>query len=100
MPALSCGYAITPACVEIMNRQLYFLKSRRPAVNTQYGEGAPQHIEVLQTDPMKNWASYRDGDIGWTYVTIVGNDYSEAVALIYCSEDGQPKIRSIEWGRP
>jgi hypothetical protein len=66
----------------------------------EYGEGVPQHIEVMQTDPMNGWASYRDGDIGWSYVGIVGNGYSEAVALIYCNENGHPRIRDIEWGRP
>jgi len=66
----------------------------------EYGEGVPQYIEVMQTDPMNGWASYRDGDIGWSYVAIVGDGYSEAVALIYCNENGLPRIRSIEWGRP
>lgn len=66
----------------------------------EYGEGTPKHIEVMQTDPMHGWASYRGGDIAWSYVAIVGDGFSEAVALIYCNDNGLPKIRDIEWGRP
>lgn len=66
----------------------------------EYGEGPPIRIEVMKTDPMEGWASHREGDIAWSYVAIVGSDYSEAVALTYCNDQGHPRIRDMEWGRP
>jgi len=66
-----------------------------------YGEGPAEDINVELTDTMEDWLQEkREDDIGWVYVSIVGELFSEAVALIYTNEGGVPKIRTIEWGRP
>lgn len=65
---------------------------------TEYGESPINHIEVM--NEMIEWPTKKDNDIGWAYVTISGDGYSEAVAVVVCSENRQLKIREIEWGRP
>src|SRR5512135_988391 len=39
-------------------------------------------------------------DFGWVYISIKGEDYLEAVTVVVTQENGQPRIRAIEWGRP
>lgn len=66
-----------------------------------YGEGPAIDLNVELTDDMEDWLQEkRKEDIGWVYVSIAGELFSEAVALIYTGEGGVPKIRAIEWGRP
>ena len=66
----------------------------------EYGDGPAEGIELVQSDKMEGWASYKKGDIGWVYVAIYGPGFNEAVALIFKDENGSPKVRNIEWGRP
>ena len=49
---------------------------------------------------MADWATRQNGDIGWVYISISGEDFLEAVTVIVSDEQGCPKIRQIEWGRP
>ena len=66
-----------------------------------YGDGPTLHLNVEVTDDMKDWLSEkRKEDLGWVYVSMRGEDFSEAVVLIFTEENGEPKIREIEWGRP
>ena len=55
-------------------------------------------VEVGQT------MEYRPGrqplDIGWPYVSIGGEVYSEASTIVVTSENGEAKILEIEYGRP
>lgn len=55
-------------------------------------------IEVGQT--MTDWPGKQASDVGWAYVSIGGNVYSEAVIVIVTSEDGEQKVRDVEFGRP
>lgn len=55
-------------------------------------------IEVGQT--MTDWPDKRESDIGWTYVSIGGDVYSEAVTVVVAIEDGAARIRVVELGRP
>lgn len=66
----------------------------------EYGDGPPDLIEVIQVDDMEGWKSKQKGDIGWTYVAICGDGYSEAVSVVIAEEAAGPVIRMIEWGRP
>lgn len=65
-----------------------------------YGEGPATYIEVGSVNSMDGWASYKEGDVGHAYVVIMGDGFSEAVSLIFTEENGKPKVREIEWGRP
>ena len=55
-------------------------------------------VEVAQT--MEDWPGKQPGDIGWAYVSIGGDVYSEAVTVVVALENGEAKIREIEFGRP
>lgn len=55
-------------------------------------------IEVGRT--MLNWPGKQSSDIGWVYVSIGGDVYSEALVVIVTMENGAKKIREIEFGRP
>ena len=63
-----------------------------------YGEGPATNVEVVEN--MNDWPERKDGDIGWVYVAIEGSNFAEAVTVIASNEDGNYKIRDIEWGRP
>lgn len=65
-------------------------------VPTDWGPTDP--IEVGQT--MTNWSGKQPTDLGWAYVSIGGNVYSEAITVVVTSENGEAKIREVEFGRP
>lgn len=63
-----------------------------------YWEGPVQvdgHFEF-----MAEWPAHQPEDIGWAYISISGSDFAEAFTVIGTDENGFPKIRDIEWGRP
>jgi hypothetical protein len=60
--------------------------------------GAIGPIEVGQT--MTHWPTKQQSDLGWAYVSIGGNVYSEAVIVVVTSTNGNPQIREVEFGRP
>lgn len=66
----------------------------------EYGSGPAQLDGHVQYEDMADWATRQHGDIGWVYISISGEDFLEAVTVIVCDEQGNPKIRQIEWGRP
>jgi hypothetical protein len=55
-------------------------------------------IEVGHT--MTDWPGKQPHDLGWIYVSIGGEGYSEAVTVIVASEDNAAKVRDVEFGRP
>ncbi|GMR07674.1 MAG: hypothetical protein BMS9Abin26_0677 [Gammaproteobacteria bacterium] len=55
-------------------------------------------IEIVET--MTDWPDKKPSDLGWVYVSIGGDVYSEAVTTIVTLEGETPKIREIEYGRP
>jgi hypothetical protein len=65
-------------------------------VPTDWGLFGP--IEVGQT--MTSWPGKQPSDIGWAYVSIGGDVYSEAVTVVVTLEQGEAKIREVEMGRP
>ena len=65
-------------------------------VPTDWGPVGP--VEVGQT--METWPGKLPSDMGWAYVSIGGDVYSEAVTVVVTSENGEARIREIEFGRP
>lgn len=55
-------------------------------------------IEVGST--MTTWPAKQTDDLGWAYVSIGGDIYSEGLIVVVTSENGRPKIRGVEFGRP
>lgn len=60
--------------------------------------GAIGPIEVGET--MTSWPAMQPSDLGWAYVGIGGKVYSEAVMVVVTLENGEAKIREVEFGRP
>lgn len=59
---------------------------------------APQGCHLVME--MEQWADKAPGDLGWVYVAISADVFSEAVTVVVCEHDGQSRIRQVEWGRP
>jgi hypothetical protein len=55
-------------------------------------------IEIGTT--LESWPGQESGDLGWVYVSIGGDVYSEAVTVVVALEDGESRIRTVEFGRP
>lgn len=72
--------------------------ARRYREMIAYGEG-PAELDGIHAF-LRDWPARRPGDIGWAYISIGGEDYAEAVAVVVTDEDGAPRVREIEWGRP
>jgi hypothetical protein len=60
--------------------------------------GAIGPIEVGQT--LSDWPDKQSADLGRAYVSIGGPVYSEAVTLVVTLENGEAKVRQVEFGRP
>jgi len=65
-----------------------------------YSEGKPTHIYFDKQTVMTEWPDKCIRDIGWVYVSILGNGFVEAVSVIVTENEGEFLIREIEWGRP
>jgi hypothetical protein len=55
-------------------------------------------IEVGET--MADWPGREPTDAGWAYVSVGGDVYSEAVTIVVTREEGQLRVRAVEFGRP
>lgn len=55
-------------------------------------------IEIGET--MNDWRGKEPSDLGWVYVSLGGDVYSEAVTVIIAQENGSLKVREVEFGRP
>jgi hypothetical protein len=60
--------------------------------------GAPAAVELGLT--MEEWPGKESSDVGWAYVTVGGDTYSEAVTVVVQAEAGALKVRTVEFGRP
>jgi hypothetical protein len=55
-------------------------------------------VEVGET--MEAWPGKEPSDVGWVYVSVGGDVYSEAVTVVITREGGELKVRTAEFGRP
>ena len=65
---------------------------------TTYAPGPIREVELMEA--VDDWPAKRDGDVAWVYVALTGDSFTEAVTLVLTAEDGDIRIRDIEWGRP
>jgi hypothetical protein len=61
--------------------------------------GAPVRSAEV-TSALSHWPAKQPGDIGWVYVAMSGETFSEGVSVAVCAENGALRIRDIAWGRP
>ncbi len=64
----------------------------------KYGGGPVTHVEVI--NEMIEWPTKKEIDIGWAYVALQGEFFSEAVAVVVSKINSALKITEVEWGRP
>lgn len=64
----------------------------------EYGE-SPARVDGF-TETLDSWPDKKPDDVGWVYVSISGDDFGEAVAVVVSADDSGMSISSIEWGRP
>jgi len=55
-------------------------------------------IEVGEA--MEDWPGREPSDVGWVYVSVGGDVYSEAVTVVVTREEGELRVRAVEFGRP
>jgi len=65
-------------------------------VPLDWGETEP--VEVGLT--MQDWPGKKPGDVGWVFVSIYGDVYSEGVTAVVGLEGDALEVRDVEWGRP
>jgi hypothetical protein len=51
-------------------------------------------------DTMDDWPDKKPGDVGWAYVALNGDGFSEGVSVTVSKEGTGLAIRDVEWGRP
>ena len=49
---------------------------------------------------LDEWPKTLPHDVGWSYVSIEGDDFVEGVSVIVADVGGELLIRDVEWGRP
>lgn len=49
---------------------------------------------------MDDWPGREPPDAGWAYVSVGGDGYSEAVTVVVTREEGELRVRTVEFGRP
>lgn len=65
-------------------------------VPTDWGTVGPIEIGVT----MEDWPGREPSDVGWAYISVGGDAYSEAVTVVVTAEEGGLKVRTVEFGRP
>lgn len=55
-------------------------------------------VEVGET--MEAWPGKKPLDVGWAYVSVGGDAYSEAITVVITSEGEELRVRTVEFGRP
>ena len=91
----SARACLTSSCAEANNEGQ--LKAQLEEM-TAYAGTPATHVMLVTT--MEQWPDQRPNDVGWAYVAIDGEGFSEAVTVIVENERQTPAIRYIEWGRP
>ena len=70
------------------------------AAMIDYGVGPAEDVDLVGVNNMLGWEAREPADVGWAYVAISGEGFTEAVSVIVAREDGRFAIRELEWGRP
>jgi hypothetical protein len=55
-------------------------------------------VEVAHV--METWPAKQPSDVGWVYLSIGGDVYSEAVTVVVTEEADKLKVRTVVFGRP
>lgn len=69
-------------------------------MTSSYTDSKPERAQLDTEFSVQTWPGKEKGDAGRSYVSIEGDDFTEAVSVIVANIDGTLLIRDIEWGRP
>lgn len=64
------------------------------------GEDLPDDLEVVVISSETGMPDMQAQDVGWVYVSIGGDGFSEAITVVVTQEQDELRIRTLEWGRP
>ena len=67
---------------------------------TAVGDGPITDVDLVGECILEDWPGKQEGDVGYVYVALTGDGFSEAVTVTLTSEAGRLRIRDLEWGRP
>jgi hypothetical protein len=92
----AAAYALTSASYRQANSQEAMQAAFERVVPTDWKTVGPVAVGETMTD----WPDKQSGDVGWVYVSVAGDTYSEAVIAVVTREGGELKVRSADFGRP
>jgi hypothetical protein len=49
---------------------------------------------------LETWPAKQPSDVGWVYISIGGDVYSEALTVVVMQEADTLKVRTVQFGRP
>ena len=73
---------------------------RRSESMRRYAPGPFTNVQVMEEFALEDWPAKRDGDVASVYISLEGDNFCEAVSVIVSEQDGEFRIRDLEWGRP
>jgi|ERR1051326_8457972 hypothetical protein len=66
----------------------------------RYAPGPITNVQTIEEGFLEDWPDKQSADVACIYVALAGNNFNEAVYLTLAQEDGELRIRDIQWGRP
>jgi hypothetical protein len=57
-------------------------------------------MQVMDEYMLEEWPAMEEQDVANIYIALTGDNFCEAVSIIVAKEDGELRIRDLEWGRP
>jgi hypothetical protein len=73
---------------------------RRSESMRSYAPGPFRNVQVMEEFMLEDWPAKQDGDVASIYISLEGDDFCEAVSVVVAAQDGDLRIRDLEWGRP
>jgi len=67
---------------------------------TTYAPGPIRSVIVMEDFILEDWPDKQDGDVAIVYTSLEGDGFCEAVTVTLVQDDGNFRIRHLEWGRP
>jgi hypothetical protein len=75
------------------------LKSNTEGMHT-YAPGPITDVQTIEEGFLEDWPDKQAADVASIYVALAGDNFNEGVYLTIAQEDGELRIRDIQWGRP
>ena len=65
-----------------------------------YAPGPFKDMQVMEEFILEDWPAKEEDDVASIYISLTGDGFCEAVSIIVTQEDGDLRVRDLEWGRP